>query len=463
MNDTRTKGDTPFFFIGIGGIGMSAIARYLIGIGHKIAGYDRVQTPMTKDLEAMGVTILYEDKPEEIPLFCRTKEVVVVYTPAIPKGLRIRKYFEEQGHSLHKRAEILGQITQKSKALCVAGTHGKTTTSTILAHLLRQSHIGTSAFLGGIALNYGSNLLVDENSPYVVVEADEYDRSFHTLSPHIAIITATSADHLDIYHTEREYKEAFRVFASLVSPQGFILLHEDATLESSEDLQTPLFKYGQSPECKYRYSDIRYERGELYFDWSDGETKWRKLHLGTPIGINVVNATAAIAVAKQLGCTEEEIRNGLSTLKGAHRRFERVLQEDGIPILFDDYAHHPEEIEASLRSINNLYPQKQVTVVFQPHLYSRTRDFCEEFGKALSLASDVILLDIYPAREEPIPGVSSQLILSKITSTCKCSCTKENLLQELEKRNLEVLVMMGAGDIEFEIPTVRDYLLSLKR
>ena len=449
---------TPaLFFIGIGGIGMSAIARYFLHQGVKVGGYDRVRTPLTITLEQLGAEILYTDAPNLIPQHYRTPNTLVVYTPAIPQQHPIRRFYEQLGCTLHKRSQVLGWITQNTQALCVAGTHGKTTTSTLLAHLLYQSHIGTSAFLGGVSLNYNSNLLLNSNSPYVVIEADEYDRSFHTLSPQMAIITSTAPDHLDIYGTPQAFQQAFQHFASLVDPKGLILLHEEAEL-SSQGIPATIARYGESASCSYRYENIVYRNGELYFNWVSPTERIEELSLGSPLEINVLNATAAIAVARNIGVTPEEIRAALASFKGAHRRFERVLNQPGLPVLLDDYAHHPDEIQASLASIRKLYPNRSILVVFQPHLYSRTRDFYIQFGEALSAANQVLLLPIYPAREEPMPGVQSEMILPYISTPNKAVCSKQELLGQIARHNPDVVVMMGAGDIEFEVPKVYDLL-----
>ncbi|MDO5036073.1 MAG: UDP-N-acetylmuramate--L-alanine ligase [Porphyromonas sp.] len=451
------------FFIGIGGIGMSALARYFLYNGHEVGGYDRVRTPNTQRLEEMGARIIYDDDPELIPeLFRAPHQVTIVYTPAIHDDNKIRTYYRAAGYEQLKRAQVLGMVTQQQQALCVAGTHGKTTTSTLLAHLLRSSHIGTSAFLGGIALNYDSNLLTSDSSTYIVVEADEYDRSFHQLHPAHTIITSTEPDHLDIYGTEEAYKEAFTHYARLVAADGLLLLHDQATFEL-EGVRAKVLRYGEIESSDYRYSNICYEEGELYFDWHHPKGVMKKVHLGTPIEINVTNATAALALAQHLGCTEEELRAGLSSFKGAHRRFERRLNSPAHPVLIDDYAHHPQEIEASLRSIGKLYPDTPITVVFQPHLYSRTEAFMEEFGRALSHVDDVILLPIYPAREEPIPGVTSESILPYLSSPQKKVVEKAQLVDELKEHHFSVLIMMGAGDIEFEVHKVESYLLSCPR
>lgn len=452
------------FFIGIGGIGMSAIARYFLHYGYAVAGYDRVETPITTGLVAKGAHIFYDDDAALIPDDFRGKDCLVVYTPAIPQDNNVRLYYEGEGIPLHKRSEVLGLITSRSKALCVAGTHGKTTTSTLLAHLLQQSHVGTNAFLGGVSLNHDSNLILNENSPYVVVEADEYDRSFHRLSPYMSIITSTKPDHLDIYGDAAAFTEAFEYFISLTADNGLVLMHDEEThinhrLEKGARVMT----YGKLPTSDYRYDNVSYEGGELYFDWYYPGGVFERMLIGTPIEINVVNATAALGIAKACGCTEAELRSGLASFRGVHRRFERVLTSPAHPILIDDYAHHPDEIDASLSSIRKLYPHHKITVVFQPHLYTRTADFMEAFGRSLSRCDDVILLDIYPARELPIPGVTSHAILKYIQGDKKCVVSKSALVEELRHHDFDILVMMGAGDIEFEVPRVKSYLETLFR
>lgn len=447
-----------YFFIGIGGIGMSAIARYFLAKGDKVGGYDRIRSKICIALEEAGAEIIYEDSPEIIPdAFKAPNEVVVVYTPAIHMDNHIRQYYAQHGYEQVKRAVVLGEITRRQEALCVAGTHGKTTTSTLLAHLLENSHIGTNAFLGGVSQNTGSNLYLHEESPYVVIEADEYDRSFHQLTPTHAIITSTEPDHLDIYGTAQAYREAFQIFAEKTKDNGLILLNEDAHLEPLRS-ELHLRRYGQSEKCDYYYSNIHYEGDQLYFDWHFPGGCFPNLLIGTPIEINVLNATAALAMAQHLGATEDELRSGLASFLGSRRRFERWLSEPNHPIMIDDYAHHPDEIKASLTSIRRLYPHKEIAVVFQPHLYTRTADFLKEFASALSVVDNVILIPIYPAREEPIPGVTSEAVLNHVTSPKKACVSKVGLIDELKKHQFDILVMMGAGDIEYLLPEVRDYL-----
>lgn len=447
-----------YFFIGIGGIGMSAITRYFLAKGNQVGGYDRTQSQVSRALEEAGASIIYEDSPELIPApFQAPNEVLVVYTPAIHMDNHIRQYYDRHGYEQVKRAVVLGSVTRMQEALCVAGTHGKTTTSTLLAHLLEQSHIGTNAFLGGVSQNTGSNLYLHEESPYVVIEADEYDRSFHQLTPTHAIITSTEPDHLDIYGTPEAYREAFQIFAEKTKDDGLILLHEEAQLQPLRS-QLHLRIYGKSTACDYYYSNIHYEGDQLYFDWHFPSGCYERLLIGTPIEINVLNATAALALAQYLGATEQELRAGLASFLGSRRRFERWLNEPNHPIMIDDYAHHPDEIRASLTSIRRLYPDKEIAVVFQPHLFSRTADFLREFAAALSVVDNVIMIPIYPAREEPIPGVTSEAVMEHVTSPKKACVSKAGLIDELKRHQFDVLVMMGAGDIEYLLPEVRDYL-----
>ncbi|MDN4753437.1 UDP-N-acetylmuramate--L-alanine ligase [Porphyromonadaceae bacterium W3.11] len=452
----------PIFFIGIGGIGMSAIARYYLYYGYPVAGYDRIRSKVSMALEEAGAHIIYEDDPNQIPqAFQAPNKVRVVYTPAIHMDNKIRQYYDSHGYEQLKRSVVLGEITRQHQALCVAGAHGKTTTSTLLAHLLDESHIGTNAFLGGVSQKNGSNLYLNELSPYVVVEADEYDRSFHQLTPSHAIITSTEADHLDIYGTAEAYKEAFQIFAESIKSNGYLLVHESVhLLPLREDIQC--FSYGSSRSCDYYYSNLTYDEGELFFDWHFPGGVLKTLKIGTPIEINVLNATAALALAKLLGATEAELRHALSSFRGSRRRFEIWLNEPNHPIMIDDYAHHPDEIRASLGSIRKLYPNKKVTVVFQPHLFSRTADFMSQFAEALSLVDDVILIPIYPAREEPIPGITSDALSQLVTAKSVISVSKEGLIDELRKHSSEVVVMMGAGDIEYELPKVKDYLRTIQ-
>lgn len=463
--------DQPLFFVGIGGIGMSAIARYYLLHGFQVGGYDRVSTPITDALSEAGAQLLFQDDPECLPEPFRRADTYVIYTPAISLKSPLLSYFQQLGIIPHKRSQALGDITARSKALCVAGTHGKTSTSTLLACLMASGTgfddaPGVNAFLGGFSLNFSSNLLLDEAAEYTVVEADEYDRSFHTLHPYRAIITSVSPDHLDIYGTEEAYREAFEEFSSLVVPGGDLLLHHDVNIQPRLQASVSLYTYArENPDADFYSDRLHYEDGELFFDFHlpSGDC-YRDMNLGVPIEINVDNATAALAVAHLSGQTEEQLREKLAGFRGVHRRFERVLNQPNLPILIDDYAHHPDEIDASIRSVRKLYPDARLTVVFQPHLYSRTADFYKAFAAALAHEGQIILLPIYPAREEPIPGVQSELILEHLPQQIEaCCCSKEELLSTLDRYPADVYLMLGAGDIEFLVPRVAEYLHSRKR
>jgi UDP-N-acetylmuramate--alanine ligase len=356
-----------------------------------------------------------------------------------------------------KRAQVLGEITKSSNAVCVAGTHGKTTVSSMIAHLLRQSTVDCNAFLGGILKNYDNNLLLSDTSQITVVEADEYDRSFHWLRPWIAVITSADPDHLDIYGTAEAYRESFEKFTSLIRPDGFLLIRKDAPVTPKCDKSVEIFTYSET-EGDYHAENIRIGGGEIVFDFVSPGEKICDLSLGVPVKINIENAIAAIAVARICGATPGEIRQAIATYNGAKRRFDFLIKTDDI-IFIDDYAHHPQELEMAIESIKALYPDKKVTGVFQPHLYSRTRDFAGEFAASLSLLEEVILLDIYPAREEPIEGVTSEIIFDKIISPGKTLLQKSELLDCLKNKDLEVLVTFGAGDIDRLLPEIEALLL----
>ncbi|MCR9011996.1 UDP-N-acetylmuramate--L-alanine ligase [Gabonibacter chumensis] len=434
------------YFVGIGGIGMSALARYFKAMGYAVAGYDKTPSPLTRKMgEEEGFSITYTDDVREITsLFKDKKSTLVVFTPAVPEENRILSYFRDNGYSLHKRAEVLGLISKDKKALCIAGTHGKTTTTTMVAFLLNHSHVGCNAFLGGISANFGTNLLIDRNSDYVVIEADEFDRSFLHLHPEVAVITAMDADHLDIYGTHEKLLEAFEAFA--LQTKGPLFLRKGLTLQRAV---TGFYAAGEKTD--YYADRLRVENGSYVFDYVFPEGVIEELRLCFPGRVNVENATAAIAVALQAGVTPDEIRMALPLFKGVARRFDvHVKNRDMIYI--DDYAHHPKEIEAALSSIREMWPDKRLTVAFQPHLYSRTNDFYPDFARGLSLADEVILLDIYPAREEPIPGVTSALIADRVTVPVK-RVTKEDFPEYVRENVKEgVFVTMGAGDIDRFIP-----------
>lgn len=446
------------YFIGIGGIGMSNLARYFLSKGKWVGGYDRTETPLTQALRKEGAFVHYEDDVQALPAaFTNDKErTLVVYTPAVPATHGELVFFSEQGFTIMKRAQVLGEITRTSEAICVAGTHGKTTVSSMTAHLLRQSHVDCNAFLGGILKNYDSNLLLSDKSNITVAEADEYDRSFHWLRPWIAIITSADPDHLDIYGTEEAYRESFEKFTSLIRPQGHLIMKKGAPVTPRIDETVTLMTYGEE-EGDYHAENIRIGGGDILFDFVSPEKKITDILLGVPVKINIENAVAAIAAAMRCGVTDEEIRHAMHTFGGAKRRFDFHIKSQEI-VFIDDYAHHPQELAAAIHSIKALYPDRKVTGIFQPHLYTRTRDFADDFGRSLSQLDDVILLDIYPAREEPIPGVSSQIIFEGITSPEKVLCRKEELLEFLRHKPLEVLVTFGAGDIDRLIPDIENLL-----
>ena len=448
------------YFIGAGGIGMSALARYFLSKGKKVAGYDRTQSELTDKLIEEGAEIHYEDNVSLIPEECKDKgNTLVIYTPAIPLTHKEFVYFKENGFEILKRAQVLGMITKTEKGLCVAGTHGKTTTSTLTAHLLHQSHIGCNAFLGGISKNYKTNLLLSETSEYVVIEADEFDRSFHWLTPFATVITATDSDHLDIYGTREAYLESFNKYTSLIRPDGYLIVKKGIDLSPRVQDGVKTYSYGIN-EGDFKAENIRIGNGEIIFDYISPLGNIKDIKLGVPVYVNIENGIAAMALAQIAGVSNEEIKNAMPTFGGVDRRFDFKIKEDNL-VFLSDYAHHPAEIKQSISSIKALYPDKKVTAVFQPHLYTRTRDFYKEFAESLSLADEVILLDIYPARELPIEGVTSKLIYDNIVAgKPKSLCNKEELLDLLEKKNIEVLITLGAGDIDNMVPQIYNILKS---
>ncbi|MDR3252387.1 MAG: UDP-N-acetylmuramate--L-alanine ligase, partial [Tannerella sp.] len=420
------------YFIGAGGIGMSALIRYFLAKGKRVAGYDRTPSPLTNLIAEEGAPIHYIEDVSLIPLEFRDRATTLaVYTPAVPPEHKELQYFRSEGFEVLKRSQILGLITESALGVCVAGTHGKTTTSSMTAHLLKQSHVDCNAFLGGILKNYNSNLMLSDSSDLTVIEADEYDRSFHYLSPYMAIVTAADPDHLDIYGTAEAYRESFEKFTSLIRPGGLLLMKRGIAMTPRLKDGVRLATYSISdPEADYRADNIRIGNGEIYFDFCSPEGCIRDIQLGVPVRINVENAVAAIAIAQLCGVGEDEIRQAMRTFKGAERRFDFQIKTDRI-VYLDDYAHHPQELESSILSVRELYAGRRLTGVFQPHLYTRTRDFADEFAKALSLLDRLILLDIYPAREEPIPGITSEMILEKVTIADKTLCHKDELMQLL--------------------------------
>lgn len=436
------------YFLGAGGIGMSALERYYLSRGMAVGGYDRTPSALTEKLIAEGVEIHFEDDPELIPAACRDpKETLVVYTPAIPADSREMAWFKSQGFDIHKRAEVLGLLTREMKALCAAGTHGKTTTSAMAAHLLHESNVKCNAFLGGITKNYGTNYLLAPESPYVVIEADEYDRSFHHLRPFATVITSTDADHLDIYGTEEAYLESFAHYTSLIQPGGALVVHRD--LKMKERLADDVRRYDYSrTEGDFHAENIRIGGGRIIFDLASPIENIADIELGVPVSINIDNGIAAIALAQIAGVGAEEIRRAMASFGGVDRRFDFKIKDDR-HVFLSDYAHHPEEIRQSILSIREVFDGRRITAIFQPHLYTRTRDFYRDFADALSLLDEVILLDIYPAREAPIPGVTSQIIYDHLRPDMQRSLAhKEDLPEIVRQRDFDVLVILGAGDAD---------------
>ena len=438
------------YFIGAGGIGMSALVRYFLSLGKVVAGYDRTPSELTERLNAEGAAIHYEDNVVLIPDTCRSKEhTLVVYTPAVPKEHGEFTWFREQGFEIQKRAQVLGTITRSRKGLCVAGTHGKTTTSSMAAHLVYNSHVGTTAFLGGISQNYGTNLLLTDKSDYVVIEADEYDRSFHQLSPYVTVITSTDPDHLDIYGTPEAYWESFEHYTSLISPDGALIIHEGLEITPRVKEGVRVLTYSRD-KGDYHAENIRIGGGEIEFDFVHPGGAIKDIRLGVPLSVNIDNGIAAMAMAQLVGVTDEELREAMASFRGVERRFDFKLKTD-TKVYLSDYAHHPAEIRQSARSIRELYEGRKVTAIFQPHLFSRTQDFYREFAESLSLFDEVILTDIYPAREEPIPGVTSALIYNNLAPQVKKQMIAKSEVPAIvaaKKEELEVLVTLGAGDIE---------------
>lgn len=446
------------YFIGAGGIGMSALVRYFLSKGKKVAGYDRTPSELTQKLNEEGAAIHYEENTALIPDdFKQPETTLIIYTPAIPANHQELTYFRENGFEIQKRAQVLGMLTRTERGMCVAGTHGKTTTSTMAAHLLHQSHVTCNAFLGGISKNYGTNLLLSDKSDLVVIEADEFDRSFHWLTPYATVITATDSDHLDIYGTHEAYVESFRKYTSLIRPDGYLIIKKGIDLQPDVQPGVTVYTYSND-EGDFHAENIRIANGEITFDFISPSGNIADIRLGVPVYVNIENGVAAMALAQIGGATAEEIRTAMATFQGVDRRFDFKIKNDRI-VLLSDYAHHPAEIRQSVTSIRTLYPDKKITAIFQPHLYTRTRDFYKEFADSLSLLDEVILLDIYPAREQPIPGITSQLIYDNLRPGIeKCLCKKEDLLDLLKNKHLEVLITLGAGDIDNYIPQISELL-----
>ena len=449
---------TAVYFIGIGGIGMSAIARYFLRRGLVVAGYDRAPSELTRRLEQEGAIIHYEENLDAIPDVCKQKDsCLVVYTPAIPAEHKELVFFRENGFDLQKRAQLLGTLTRQMKGLCVAGTHGKTSTSAMCAHIMHESHLDCNAFLGGITKNYGTNYIVSD-SDYVVIEADEFDRSFHWLTPWMTVITATDPDHLDIYGTKEAYLESFAHYTELIQPGGALIIHRG--LEMKERLAEGVRRYDYAlNEGDFHAENVKIENGEITFDFVSPIESVKDVTLGNPIPINIENGIAAMAMAQLAGCTTEELREGMRTYSGVDRRFDFKIKTPQL-VFLSDYAHHPKEIYESARSLRQLYRDRHITAIFQPHLYTRTRDFYREFAEALSQLDEVILTNIYPARELHIEGVTSQLIYDNLKPGVKRQLINKNDVLDLVKsRDFDVLVVLGAGDLDDQVPLLSEALL----
>ena len=446
------------YFVGIGGIGMSAIARYFLHTGIAVGGYDRTSCALTEKLREEGAWVHYTDDPSSIPsAFTDPQRCLVVYTPAIPAEHQELQYFRNHGFEVQKRAQVLGTLTHALKGLCVAGTHGKTTTSSMAAHILHQSHVDCNAFLGGITKNYGTNYILSKKSEYVVIEADEFDRSFHWLTPYATVITATDADHLDIYGTEEAYLESFTKYTSLVCPEGYLILHTGLRMKPAPQPGVTTYTYSRQ-SGDFHATNVQIGDGEITFDYHSPLGDIPGIRLGVPVAINIENGIAAMALAQIAGATAEEIRNAMPSFKGVDRRFDFHIKTDRM-VYLSDYAHHPEEIRQSIVSIKQLYEGRRIKAIFQPHLYTRTRDFYREFADALSLLDDVAIVDIYPAREAPIPGVTSALIYDNLRPGIhKQMCSKDEILDVVKAGGYDVLVTLGAGDIDNYADRIADLL-----
>lgn len=466
--ETEVMEKRKIYFVGAGGIGMAALERYFLSKGYDVAGYDRTSSELTEHLEREGVRMAFEDDVEKaVPEgFRNAADTLVVYTPAVPEDTAVMTFFRQGGFEMIKRAALLGKVTRESKGLCFAGTHGKTTTSSMAAHILHNCGAGCNAFLGGVLRNYDSNFLLAPESPWSVIEADEFDRSFHHLSPWIAVVTATDPDHLDIYGTEEAYLESFARFTELVRPGGALVVHEGLKLRPRPGEDVSVYSYSRD-HGDFHAENVRRGNGEIRFDFVYPGGAIRDINLGVPVEVNIENAVAALAACWLTGEMDAEpAREAMGSFLGAKRRFEFWVKEpDSVDsegnvthghVMIDDYAHHPDELKASIGSVKALYPGRELTVVFQPHLYTRTRDFAVGFAEALDLADDVILLDIYPARELPIEGVTSKIILDRLKCAKKTLIGREDLIETIKKRNFEILLTAGAGDISDLVPGVAE-------
>ena len=456
----KLKDIKSVYFLGAGGIGMSALVRYFLSEGKFVAGYDRTPSTLTNKLIEEGAVLHFDENVELIPNECKNpNETLVVYTPAIPNNHQELEFFRRNGFNIKKRAEVLGIITKGKSGVCAAGTHGKTTTSTMTAHLLHQSHVDCAAFLGGISKNYKSNLILSNKSDLVVIEADEYDRSFLHLEPYIATITSADPDHLDIYGNKENYLEAFAQFTERIRENGYLIIHEGLEVTPRTKPSVKTYTYGRE-SGDFHAENIRIGNGRIVIDYVSPWQKIEDVELGVPVSINIENGVASMAMAEICGATATELKQGMASFAGADRRFDFHIKRNDL-VLLSDYAHHPDEVRACATSIKELYKDKKVTALFQPHLYSRTADFYKEFAQSLSLFDKVILVDIYPAREEPIPGVTSKLIYDCLDADIeKSMCSRKDVIDciEKEKNNIEVLVSLGAGDIENDILEMKKIL-----
>jgi UDP-N-acetylmuramate--L-alanine ligase len=442
------------YFIGAGGIGMSAIARYFMKRGLVVAGYDKTPSNLTHQLEKEGMVIHYEEDIAEIPHACKNPETtLVVYTPAVPSRHKELVFFQENGFEVEKRAQVLGRLTQAHRGLCFAGTHGKTTTSTMCAHIMHQSHLDCNAFLGGISKNYGTNYILSDTSDFVVIEADEFDRSFHWLRPWMSVITSTDADHLDIYGTEEAYLESFRHYTELIQPGGALVLHTNLAMREHVQEGVKVYSYSRD-KGDFHAENIMIQNGEITFDFVSPVETVRGISLGQPIPINIENSVAAMAIAQLNGCTAEELRYGMRTYSGVDRRFDFKIKNDK-HVLLSDYGHHPKEVLQSAKSLKELFPNRKITAIFQPHLYTRTRDFYQDFAHALSNFDEVVLTEIYPAREAPIEGVTSKLIYDNLAAGVeKHLIEKKDVLEFVKQHDADVLVILGAGNLDNDVPQI---------
>lgn len=452
-----TQQHTHLYFVGIGGIGMSNLARYFHAKSYHVAGYDKTSTELTTQLQKEGIHIHFEDNTDLIPAeFKNPQTTLVVRTPAVPSDHSELRFFKDKGFKVLKRAQVLGEVSKDSRCLCISGTHGKTTTTTLTAHLLKQSRVDCNAFLGGISNNYNTNLLLSDHSDLTVVEADEYDRSFHQLTPYMAVVTSVDPDHLDIYENHTEYLESFAHFTEKIRPDGCLIIKKNLPLKPRLQAGVKAYTYAVDEPADFYADSIVFQDGRLYFDFHYPQGCISGMELGVPIRINVENAVAALALAHLNGVTDADLKRALAEFRGSKRRFDFIIRRPDF-VYIDDYAHHPEELRASIQSIKALYPNKKITGIFQPHLYSRTRDFAAEFAKELSELDDLILLDIYPARELPIPGVNSEMILDQVQTKSKVLIHLEKVFDLLAQKKPEILVTLGAGNIDTLVSKISKY------